>query len=620
MTEMQSAAPERLFFAVASAVFAALLYNVAGKYAAVQGCMRYVPPESIAYIVTSPLGALWTGSTPHLQGYFEGGQAPGDGLIRRGALLLKKELEEIGIKPRSAADLTVLGIATDSNAALALVTSNGGPQLVLALPVIDREKFIDTFEKLFGDGDETPHETRLANLRAPIEYTAGSWTLSFGDDGTALIATDVALLRRVLASQQRNIEYYRNSDRHSSGFLKLLTGKQTSSQAWVRGAVRAMDAAELVGTPTFLLALISDVQFAFGFSADAQLELRGNLPNVRSELIARLLAPLTAGQDHGAELLERSEAAVVVADEALAIFAHVLTSGAGEESVARFDALFPGVLQELRELTTLTHAGVTMSEISERVPGVIAGLAMSQNEADELVFRLQSALRVKRDTEILQAAIEQYLNAPGSAEVDRSVTVDALLAACLLRPERNSLWSRYALTEGSTSVLVPKFSPSDFLNDSYINRQSDGTILRYVMPPVTDDDFDYRLSELKEEIEIDELKRDRYRLSSVYVGNTLWLGNDADVLGRWLDRLRSQHISTEYRELLAIDPSAAAAKVSLLALPRQLLESGELYPDSQVNETTRQMLSDLRQYRAVLLALTTRPGEREIDVRITLRR
>jgi hypothetical protein len=72
--------------------------------------------------------------------------------------------------------------------------------------------------------------------------------------------------------------------------------------------------------------------------------------------------------------------------------------------------------------------------------------------------------------------------------------------------------------------------------------------------------------------------------------------------------------------LASIRPSADDAKLSALALPRQLLESGQLYPDWNVNRTTRLMLADFSQYRTALMTMTTRRGERELDVAVTFRR
>jgi len=491
------------------------------------------------------------------------------------------------------------------------------------LPIVNRLRFVQTFQKLFGEAGGKP--TTPTVDRAPAEYTAGSWKLAFGDDGSALITDNVGLLRRILATQQQNLAYFHSSDRQSTGFLKLAATRQGRNDAWVRGAIRATTAAELANAPTSPFALLSDVQFAIGFDPQAaRIEVRGKLPDVRSELISRLLAPLSANRAKASELLERSEAGIVLADDALSTFIRYLASGIAEESAASFNAIFPELLHELRHFTTLTHIGIAPRQLSERVPGVIAGLTMSKDEADALVFRLQSSLRLKRDREVVRGAIERYRErTPSERAGSPAVQADALLAAGLLRPDRDALWSRYRRLDArrvASMTPEPALAPNDFVGESYVKRRAEGFELRYVMPPVTDDDLDYRLVEERGKIESEDLKRDRYRLCAVYISGTLWLGTDADLLDRWLELLRSDSATNEFRDLASIRPSADDAKLSALALPRQLLESGQLYPDWNVNRTTRLMLADFSQYRTALMTMTTRRGERELDVAVTFRR
>jgi len=225
---------------------------------------------------------------------------------------------------------------------------------------------------------------------------------------------------------------------------------------------------------------------------------------------------------------------------------------------------------------------------------------------------------------VVRGAIERYRErTPSERAGSPAVQADALLAAGLLRPDRDALWSRYRRLDArrvASMTPEPALAPNDFVGESYVKRRAEGFELRYVMPPVTDDDLDYRLVEERGKIESEDLKRDRYRLCAVYISGTLWLGTDADLLDRWLELLRSDSATNEFRDLASIRPSADDAKLSALALPRQLLESGQLYPDWNVNRTTRLMLADFSQYRTALMTMTTRRGERELDVAVTFRR
>src|SRR4029450_6278019 len=115
---------------------------------AVPSCMRYVLPESTAYIVTSPLKALWIGASPHLDGYFvEGAAGDSDTPARGFALSLKNDLDKKGIVLRTADDLASLGINPGSNAAAAIVEHKGSPHLLVVVPVADKAMFMKTLQR-----------------------------------------------------------------------------------------------------------------------------------------------------------------------------------------------------------------------------------------------------------------------------------------------------------------------------------------------------------------------------------------------------------------------------------------------------------------------------------------
>ena len=116
------------------------------------------------------------------------------------------------------------------------------------------------------------------------------------------------------------------------------------------------------------------------------------------------------------------------------------------------------------------------------------------------------------------------------------------------------------------------------------------------------------------QIDVEALKRDEYRLCSAYVADTLWLGNDAEVLGRWLARVAPGEGNPDARAATARPDDGAQPKLAALARPRELFDAGRLHPDPEVNERTRTLLSDLVQYRTSLLTVSTLGQERQIDV------
>jgi hypothetical protein len=317
-----------------------------------------------------------------------------------------------------------------------------------------------------------------------------------------------------------------------------------------------------------------------------------------------------------AAVLSRSEAAVSIGDHSLPYFLRYLSSDALAQRLAGFNRLFPGLLQqELGGLQTVDGLSVAASDPSARVPGAVVGLRMSAAEADDLVFQLQRSLRLKRDREVLRLAADRYRAALASAGLAdaREVPMQALLNLLPLSQEAHPLWSRYQVANAQEQP-EPALTRADFDNTSYVRPGVDGGVLRYLMPPVTDDDIRYRFAGRAGEIQMADLKRDKYRMCAAYNAGTLWLGNDAEVLVGWLGRLRRAPASTDFVDAMQRHDGVAATKLDLLLLPRQLLESSQLYPDEGVNRAARQALADVRQYRSALLVLTPHTNEREIHV------
>src|SRR5262249_20309936 len=139
---------ERALLFVCLAVVAAACYDLFIQYAAVPSCMRYIPPESTAYVVTSPLRTLWTGARPHLERFFkdkpsfqsasEAEETFATGLARN----IKENLKKKNIALWSPHDLPELGINPELGAAVAIV--DGGSHWLLAVPLVDAEKFKET--------------------------------------------------------------------------------------------------------------------------------------------------------------------------------------------------------------------------------------------------------------------------------------------------------------------------------------------------------------------------------------------------------------------------------------------------------------------------------------------
>jgi len=601
--------PERLFLGAAALVVLATLCLLVMQQTGVPSSMRYVPPHSTAYIVSAPLQDLWAGLSPHLRSYFEAPPGNDASPAQTLARSLAEALNKKGIVLRRVEDLAELGIDVAEQAVVTLVDHDGGPHVLLALPVSDKARFSKTVERYTGEPLFAQAGTGERRL---FQSGSGGVVLGFGDDGAALISDDASLVQAVLAAQKDNLAYFQSSDWHRRGLSARLLGRDADLPAWFRGQLRVAALAALTGGNE-AAALFGDLQFTLAANERSlELQVRGPLPDDRAEAVARLLAPPPERSGAVTAVLSRSQAAVSIGDHSLPYFLRYLPADTPSGPLAGFQRLFPGLLDELRGVNSLSELSLAASDPLARVPGMVAGLQMAKTEADAVVVRLQSSLRLKRDREILRLAADAY-RSQASLDAATPVTVQTLQVAGRLGPQSDALWSRYALAN-DRAVPKPALAGRDFDNPSYVRPGEAGIVFRYLMPPVTDDDLAYRFSDKRDQIDGAELKQDKYRLCSAYRDGTLWLGNDADVLAGWLARLSAMPVSNDYAAAMDGREAPAQAKLNLLLLPRQLLESSQLYPDDKVNKTMRELLADIRQYRSAQLVITPHRTEREIHV------
>jgi hypothetical protein len=605
--------PETVLFAFACAVVCAALLNLGLQKAAVPNTMRYVPPQSIAYLVTAPIEIYRTGLGPHLQDYLRGRYAASGAAASTVAQL--SDPSASGAARGRPSPLHERGVDPDGQASLAVVEDGREVHFITAIPLSDRARFLKSLER---DSGKPVVELRAGAASAPSGLLqSGRTIIGFGDDGAALMSSSADAVRSVQATQAANLAYFQSSDWHRRVLTAKLPGRYARAPAWLRGNLRVPAFAALVVGPGTAAETLSDLQFTI--AADERsldIEARALLPDGQAG--AQLLAPAPPRADKAARVLERSEAAFSAGDRSLAYLLRYLSAGGASGPLADFERLFPGLLDELRATEGLAEISLAASDPLLRVPGVVFGMALPTGRADKLVFELQASLRAKRDREILRLAADAY-RAQASLVESSPVTTQALQQAGMLGDARDPLWKRY-VAANERAVPKPALAPRDFENASYVKRGPGDTVLRYVMPPVTDDDVRYRFARQRSEIDAEDLKRDKYRLASAYADGTLWLGNDAEVLGTWLERLKQPPISSDYAEAAARHGGLVDAKLNLLLLPRQLLEASQLYPDDEVNRKARDLLSDVRQYRTALIAFTPHAREREIHVLVSLER
>lgn len=577
---------ETLLVAALVLLLVALAGDVWMQRRALPQGLRYVPLDSEVWIASGALRPLWDGMRPHLADYFadDGDETS----MRRVAADLRKQFETARIELRSPDDLKAIGIDAEAGVVFAHRRSPR-PATLLVLPVLDRARLIDALQRWIGAKAQTgPRIGAAAGT-----FAIGDMLLGFGDDGSALLTDDAALLAESLAQQGEQLDRHRSVDRVARSTEALQPGGATA--AWLQGRVQG-------------LPLVGDVRLRIE-PHPRSLRLRGTVlvHAGRSAALARLMAPAPSPGELGHAALNRSDLAVSVGDASLADLLRLLAGDAAARRLSGIDESFPGLLPQLQRARTLERVSAAVIDTGQSVPGVAIGLQLSERDADAVVIGMQSALRIKRDREILAAVKVRKLLPNDAAQV---------LAAADLTTASEPLWARYRGPVARAEPNPPLSAP-DFAGPDYLRTGVDGGVLRDLMPPFTDDDLAWRLEgQDTGKLRIDDLRAGRFRVSSAYRDGTLWVATDAIELERWLARLRAPLAGGEFADAAAGVHGSHAAKLLAVSLPQALNAAAALHPQPEVREQRLQWLGDLTGFRSVLLSVVngTERGEMHVDV------
>lgn len=604
--------PEYLFLVACVAIVVATVYDVILQYSAVPAVMRYVPPESTIYGFTSSLKSIWLASEKHVGPFFrravpakESRSQKDARYISDGAQEIKKFLRDRGVQLAQVDDLPALGIDPESGAAFAVVKGATNGQFLAVLPILSKEKFLATVGKLSG--------TKVVSSKSPLKvgdrkyalYESEKFFIVFPDDSTALLASDKSVLPRSLLDSAANLAFFRSSDHANRRFAQLL-GNQRNPEAWIKGS---MDLGQIARNLRFVVAIDNDsllIRTAFAPPTGQSQRLQ-NVVTQGSASLASMNAELSFG----------NMTAVLPESSFWRDFGALIKQFGGTDK-SPLESLFPGVMDELEKARNAGRMNLAVSNESGAVPDVLLGVEMNEAEANDLVFRVQSKLRIDRDKRILDAARKQRAESGDGVATLWGLSPQALVAEKFLSDARDPLWTRYRQVNDATRV-DPPLVPADFANATY-ERVEGGRVLRFVFPPMTDDDIRYRVSkESRDRVSEEDLKADRYRLCSVYWQGTLWFGNDASSVQRWLKRLQSPRVNADVADVSRIAESGRHTKAALFIHPRALLEQGMLHSDPRVNEWA-QHLADLADYRALLMTISADQNEKELYASVTLLR
>jgi len=603
--------PEYLFLAACVAVVAAMLYDVALQVSAVPAVMRYVPPESSAYAFTPSLRSLWVASDPHVGRFFRAVLPPNDkgdcekaGVATCRAQDIKEKLRKSGIALAQVDDLIPLGIDPDRAAAVAVVKGRAGPSPLFAVPILSEQGFLDAAGKFFEEKAAPPGERLSVDGHVYTVHKRGAWFIVFPGGSTAILARDKGLFPRALMDSEGNLAYFRSGDHVIRSFDQLMPGYEVRPDAWIKGSADLGPVAR-------------SLRFAVAIDGERMLIRTKIMPPVgQSRDLQKVLARGDAELASLIPSMSQGNLSAVLVDSSFSSYFRMFEKQMGGSRKSPLEEYFPGVMEELEKADKATRLSLAIGPDPKAVPDVLLGLELAQADAEDLVFRVQSKLRFKRDAQILDAALKQREKDTGAAQ---DLSPAALVAEKRLSAERDALWPRYRRVQGAFKSDPPLARP-DFANSSY-QREEGGYALRFILPPMTDDDFKYRVSEDDRKGASEaELKTDKYRLCSIYSQGTLWLGNDANGLRRWLDRLQSSRVNADLEDASRVAGNSLRSKLTLFLHPRQLLEQGVLHPDPRVNTSARRDLSELDGYRVVLLTVAADPAEQELYAAITLLR
>jgi hypothetical protein len=267
---------------------------------------------------------------------------------------------------------------------------------------------------------------------------------------------------------------------------------------------------------------------------------------------------------------------------------------------------FGGLLWHLRALSSLRQVAVGLIDYEDGLPRIAAGLWADNEALARLVTDVQIEARTERDKEVLSGALRTH--GPPADDLSGSEIAVGLELEVGDRDD----FSGYSV-HATGEIVVPVFAAPDFESPAWI-RSFHGRHIRYLVPPVTDNDIEYRFdpSEL-EDVDQDSLRDDRFRAAAVLLDGALWLAADARdlelIIQRSSENLASAPASvSDYRKL---DLSLQIHRVidEALASPELSEDPGDTLIDSIYCS-----LWDLRRHERLGIALSAGSPEAELHL------
>ena len=331
------------------------------------------------------------------------------------------------------------------------------------------------------------------------------------------------------------------------------------------------------------------------------------------QVLDDFISPRGGSVDWHRYLGSETAAALVVEDEELAGYLSFIMRFATTRTF--MDDRYGGVLSALQGIEGLRRAVLAVTGYRDGLPELLLGVWGDPDDLTDLVQNLQLRHREERDRTVLEGALDAFVaraDADPDALEDRGpASVAALRAAGLLTDADEPTFDQYVLrlpARSSGRVVVESPGLADLDDATYMQSYGRDTI-RYILPPITDNDILY-VPEFAD-VDVDALSSDRYRLATVVVDSILWVATDLRDAEAQIDRAEADTVlpdlsaNAAFRE--ARDTWSGREKIRGFLDVDRITTLGLLSPESDVEDSAKQFLLDLRNHPTV--AFTVRSDE-----------
>ena len=420
---------------------------------------------------------------------------------------------------------------------------------------------------------------------------SGANYVVFASSKAALISGDRQLLSAALRDPNANIRFHR--------------GHGLFARSWIDVPLARNEGAVLLGRlREVTLPLVRALNFHARLTPEGltlQTLLETNPTDWRLE--RELTAPWQSDQAREMLIPDGAGVTLTLRDSHLSHYLNALFTEApsARDTVASIIGGFQQVLDQIAEGPIADGVSLSLLGVRKGVPQLLMGLRITDPaDADALVIDVQQANRRRRDREVLQNALWAYLEAFPEADLSGQTAFSHKLEeANLLQPEPAAAWSDFRV-DGSKIVNAaadPATRLEPYQDDDY-RRAIGGFDVRYLVPPVTDNDLRYRMDDdQRPDVATEELLAGRYRLAAFYDDQTavLWIGMDAEMLTTVISNgLHRRWSAPAKRALSGVSP--APPRLAVYFDPSWLVAQGTLSPNSDVKVNVQTLLKDFSAY------------------------